>query len=324
MSDMSRPGVPPTMPDHEQHDALLVAQLAAGDALEPDQHQQASWLVANCGACAELAADLRAVSRAVAWEPVPPRRRDLRVSPDQAERARGSFLDRFVRRLAMPQSNALRPAAAGVMSLGLLFMVAGAAWPFDESTDTLVVPTAAPRAVELRDRAPAPEVGETRDDGFGGVSGASGAMSEASAVPLEQGEMAASQKALLTEDTAADQLRAQDDAPAAEAEEFAADALEQFAVEAGVEEPDAATRREAPDAAAEIASSPAPVDGEAALPNASVGADFRVTAPIASSSTAGITTETLLLALGVVLALGGALVLLLMWLARRAGDPLLR
>jgi hypothetical protein len=31
-----------------------------------------------------------------------------------------------------------------------------------------------------------------------------------------------------------------------------------------------------------------------------------------------------LLALGVVLAAGGALVLLLVWLARRVGDPLLR
>ena len=58
--------------DHERHDALLVAQLAAGDPLAAEQRHEAQRLVDGCPACAALAADLRAVSAAVAHEPVPP------------------------------------------------------------------------------------------------------------------------------------------------------------------------------------------------------------------------------------------------------------
>ena len=131
MSDMSLHRPLPTAPDHELHDALLVAQAASGDELQPDQQRLADQLISTCGACASLAADLRAVSGAVAWEPTPPRRRDHRISAEQAEELRGSLFSRFMRRLAMPQSRGLRPAAAGVMSLGLLFVVAGTAWPGD-------------------------------------------------------------------------------------------------------------------------------------------------------------------------------------------------
>lgn len=309
------------MPDHAQHDALLVAQLAAGDALEAGQQAQAAWLVANCGACAQLAADLRAVSGAVAWEPVPRRHRDLRISPEQAVRARGGVLDRFVRRLAMPQSSTLRPAAAGVMSLGLLFVVAGAVWPFDDSP--IPVPTMESQSTPPRERAPAPDVVQLQDDGLGGVTDAAGAVLAPSGPP-EQAEMAASQKALVTEDIAADRLAAQDDTSAADAEELAAGASELFAVEAGAQEPDVAARGETPDAVADITASAAPAASEAALPGAVDGSDLVIVEPGANSPDAGFTTEMVLLALGVVLAAGGALVLLLVWLARRVGDPLLR
>ena len=130
MSDMSRPGPrPPAAPDHERHDALLVAQFVAGDPLDPEQRAEAQHLVAGCAACAALAMDLPAVSRAVAQEPVPPRRRDFRLSPEQAEELRGNTLTRFLRKLSLPRSRAFQPAAAGVLSIGLLFVVAGYAWP---------------------------------------------------------------------------------------------------------------------------------------------------------------------------------------------------
>ena len=114
---------------HETHDALLVAQLASGDPLDAAQRQQAERLVATCLECAALAADLRAISRVVAWEPLPPRRRDFRLSVVEAERLRGSMLTRLLRRVSLPQVGALRPAAVGAMSIGLLFVVAGNVWP---------------------------------------------------------------------------------------------------------------------------------------------------------------------------------------------------
>ena len=123
---MSRPGLPPPAPDHDRHDALLVAQLDAGDPLKPEQQAEARRLIGTCGACAALAADLPAVSRAVAQEPVPPRRRDYRLSPQQAEELWGNALTRFLRRLSLPSARAFQPAAAGVLSIGLLLVVAGA------------------------------------------------------------------------------------------------------------------------------------------------------------------------------------------------------
>ena len=133
MRDMPapRPARPPL--DHEQHDPLLIAQLAAGDQLTADQQQLAAHLVTHCAACASLASDLRAVSSAVAWEPLPPRRRDFRIDAERAERLRGSPLRRFLRRLSLPETTALRPAAAGILSIGLLFMVVGAVWPVNDS-----------------------------------------------------------------------------------------------------------------------------------------------------------------------------------------------
>ena len=146
MRDMPapRPERPPL--DHEQHDPLLIAQLAAGDPLIADQQQLAAHLVAHCAACASLAADLRAVSAAVAWEPLPPRRRDFRIDAERAERLRGSPLRRFLRRLSFPETTALRPAAVGILSIGLLFMVAGAVWPGNDPVPVPPAPAASPAA----------------------------------------------------------------------------------------------------------------------------------------------------------------------------------
>ncbi len=84
MRDMPVPPPAPPPVDHGQHDPLLIAQLAAGDPLTTDQQREAALLVAHCAACASLAADLRAISSAVAWEPLPPRRRDFRIDPERA------------------------------------------------------------------------------------------------------------------------------------------------------------------------------------------------------------------------------------------------
>ncbi len=160
MRDMPapRPAQPPN--DHEQHDPLLIAQLAAGDPLTAEQQRLAAHLAVHCAACASLAADLRAISAAVAWEPLPPRRRDFRFDAERAERLRGSPLRRFLRRLSLPETTALRPAAAGILSIGLLFMVAGAVWPADAPALVQPAPAASPAAalqVEMPAEVPAGE-----------------------------------------------------------------------------------------------------------------------------------------------------------------------
>ena len=85
MRDMPVPPPAPPPVDHGQHDPLLIAQHGRGRP--PDRRLSSvrplfSWL--SCAACASLAADLRAISSAVAWEPLPPRRRDFRIDPERA------------------------------------------------------------------------------------------------------------------------------------------------------------------------------------------------------------------------------------------------
>src|SRR5512134_3069292 len=107
---------------HETHDALLVSQFASGDPLDPWQLRDAELLVSSCRECASLAADLRTLSGVVAWEPVAPRRRDFRITPADADRLRGSAFSRLLRRISLPETGTLRPAALGALSIGLLFV----------------------------------------------------------------------------------------------------------------------------------------------------------------------------------------------------------
>jgi hypothetical protein len=126
--------MPPARPvpllavDHAKHDELLIAQYAAGDTLDATQRAEALERISICRECAILSTDLRAISGAVAWEPLPARRRDFRIDAARAEQLRGSRLSRFLRRFSLPESRALSPVAAGVMSIGLLF-VAGSFGP---------------------------------------------------------------------------------------------------------------------------------------------------------------------------------------------------
>jgi hypothetical protein len=136
MSDMSTRSPLSSAPDHARHDALVVAQMVAGDALPAEQQARARQWLAVCPACGQLAADLATLSRVVAAEPIPPRRRDLRISPEQADAIRGSALTRALRRLALPQGRRLQPVAAGLLSIGLLFVVAGYVWPGSRAPQT--------------------------------------------------------------------------------------------------------------------------------------------------------------------------------------------
>ncbi len=156
MRDMPRPRSPLPPPDHARHDPSLVAQLAARDRLGADQQREAQRLVSTCPACAELAADLRTLAAAVRLEPTPPRRRDFRLDADQAERLRGNLVDRFLRRLSLPKSRAFGPAAAGALSLGLVFVVAGYAWPGEDGVILSSEPVP-PAAVEFQLASPSLE-----------------------------------------------------------------------------------------------------------------------------------------------------------------------
>ena len=387
MRDMPapRPERPPL--DHEQHDPLLIAQLAAGDPLIADQQQLAAHLVAHCAACASLAADLRAVSAAVAWEPLPPRRRDFRIDAERAERLRGSPLRRFLRRLSFPETTALRPAAVGILSIGLLFMVAGAVWPGNDPVPVPPAPAASPAAspaaalqLEMPAEAPAGESAIVSAPGTdAGVPG-----TERGAPGLED-NAAAEVEAFSAADVQADDRAAVDTTAADSVEELGAQAP--AAVGMAAEEPrtddqaaarddevlrakalaaepaaSAATAEQAEPAAsaaidglaepatgaadAELAEpaagateggapvagamSPTVPPGEAPLAAVTAEGEAAGSTSRPAEATAlvesedGLPIESVLMVVGVVLALAGGLLLLLAWLSRRSTDPLLR
>ncbi|MEX1295774.1 MAG: hypothetical protein AB1Z67_06360 [Candidatus Limnocylindrales bacterium] len=338
---MSGPRPLPPAADHERHDALLVAQLVAGDPLEPEQMSEAQRLVADCGACAALAADLPVVARAVAQEPVPPRRRDHRLSPEQAERLRGNALTRLLRRFSLPSSRAFQPAAAGVLSIGLLLVVAGYAWPDGGTVSVQAEPnlidwrTAMPSspAAEAEVAPVAPsliEAGAARDaEAPDALDGAAEAMEDpefAESLPRSQ----AGTSEGLAQKSGAGQDAAEGDVTESNlAESYLAGSAELGVAADGIEPP-------ADDEAADAAVSVADEDATGLSPRALAPDDARgrdVTAEDSAESPASVASASpealddggppeLLVVLGLLLALAGGGLLLVGWLARRARDPL--
>jgi hypothetical protein len=107
-----------------EHAALVVA-LDAGD-LEMADLGRAETLVASCPGCAALRDDLAAIRDALAVLPVPARRRDFRLTEEDAIRLRPSGWRRLAGWLGAP-GTAVRPLATGLATLGIagLLLTAG-------------------------------------------------------------------------------------------------------------------------------------------------------------------------------------------------------
>jgi hypothetical protein len=118
----------PHLPDHQSdHDPLLIAAFAAGDAQAADL-ERAQLLVATCEECAALHHDLRSIAAAMPAVPAPVRRRDFRLSPEQAQELRPSGWRRLLAPLAGPRFTFAAPLGGSLAALGLAgILVAGAA-----------------------------------------------------------------------------------------------------------------------------------------------------------------------------------------------------
>jgi hypothetical protein len=127
--------------EHARHDRLIVTRYAGDDAY-PTEVEEAREMVGTCTECARLADDIRLLMAATSELPAPRRPRDFRLTPEQAESLRGSFLERLLRPLATPRLAILRPVAGVAMSLGLALAVAGAALP-------TVAPASAPESERM-------------------------------------------------------------------------------------------------------------------------------------------------------------------------------
>lgn len=128
----------------EDHAALVVA-LDAGD-LAGTELAAAESLVASCGGCAALAGDLLAIRGAMTALPVPHRRRDYRLTAEDAARLRPSGWRRLIEWLAAPGST-VRPLATGLATLGVvgLLLTAGAPGMLSGFGSAGAAPVAAPQ-----------------------------------------------------------------------------------------------------------------------------------------------------------------------------------
>lgn len=104
--------------DHASHDTLLVASLT--DRSPGDRERAAAEaLVATCGMCATLHADLVALSAATRDLPTLTRARDYRLSPEDAHRLRPGGWRRLIAAFGSTRDAFSRPLAVGLTTLGI-------------------------------------------------------------------------------------------------------------------------------------------------------------------------------------------------------------
>jgi hypothetical protein len=183
--------------DHARHDRLIVTRFAGDDAY-PTEIDEARELVGTCPECARLAEDIRVLMSATSELPAPRRPRDFRLSREQAESLRGSFLERLLRPLAAPRLGLLRPLAGVAMSLGLALVVAGVALPAplpagEPATERVMLdskggdaPAAAPGALEGQGEAEVQALPEDPIDGAYTTDGDATERLDLSVQPVDQ------------------------------------------------------------------------------------------------------------------------------------------
>ena len=151
----------PSSSAHPSHDHVLIARLADDDLTQAEQVRAQEFLT-TCPDCAELLADLRAISRATATMPAPARTHDFRLTDADAVRLRPMGWRGWARRLTSPQFDFLRPVGSLVAVLGLAGILL--------SAGPGLLPGRSPTSVS------APESGQSQvSDGTTGVAGAAGA-----------------------------------------------------------------------------------------------------------------------------------------------------
>jgi hypothetical protein len=124
---------------HDDHDLLLVASYAAGDAAGTEL-EAAVALVAGCPECATLHADLCVIAAATAALPAPVRTRDFRLTATQASSLRSHGWRRFLAPFAGPRFAFAGPLGAGLATLGIagILLAGGSVIPLGGSTAATV------------------------------------------------------------------------------------------------------------------------------------------------------------------------------------------
>jgi hypothetical protein len=145
---MTEPIKPADSADHAAHDPLWMAALASRDPdLSPSERTVARAALEACGACADLFADLVAVSAALPTSATPRRPREFTLTAADAARLRPRGLRRWVAAIGSARDGISFPLALGLTTMGvagLLLATVPTMLPFDAAGTTELSTVGAP------------------------------------------------------------------------------------------------------------------------------------------------------------------------------------
>ena len=120
MEEMTEPSQPANPAVHAAHDPTWMAALATRDPdLSPSERTRAQSALESCGACADLLADLVAVSAAIPSAAIPTRPRDFTLTAADAARLQPRGLRRLLRGIGSARDGVTFPLALGLTTMGI-------------------------------------------------------------------------------------------------------------------------------------------------------------------------------------------------------------
>jgi len=117
---MTEPNQPANPSDHAAHDPIWMAALATRDPdLSPSERTRAQAALESCGACADLFADLVAISAAIPSAAIPARPRDFTLTAADAMRLRPNGIRRLLKAIGSARDGVTFPLALGLTTMGI-------------------------------------------------------------------------------------------------------------------------------------------------------------------------------------------------------------
>ena len=142
---------PATPNDHASHDPAVIAALAAHPTdLQGADTAASRARLESCGACADLFADMLAVSAAIPGAAIPSRPRDFTLTPADAARLRPAGWRRIARAVGSARDGFTLPLAMGLTTLGIAGLLVATVPSFgvggSGAGTTMLTPAEAPAA----------------------------------------------------------------------------------------------------------------------------------------------------------------------------------
>jgi hypothetical protein len=175
MTESNQPADPA---NHAAHDPTWMAALATRNPdLSPSERTRAETALESCGACADLFADLVAVSAAIPSAAIPARPRDFTLTATDAARLQRRGFARLFKGIGSARDRVTFPLAMGLTTMGIAglllatipsaFSAAGGATSLAPVGDAAQMPAAASAAPAASAAAPAPAPAAESTDIYG-------------------------------------------------------------------------------------------------------------------------------------------------------------